>query len=220
MKFNLKPFILLSIILFFLYIFIAHFFSLSSVIYREGMQLNGVDVSGTEIPVNGSINENSLVLTKEPKKTINVGDLLLSSSGNSIKDESGNQISIESGKELTYSLSNTPSNVNLNTIENYIIFSLDTGVKKEDTSKQVPINGKIDNSLNLILTTTPNIEIKKGNLLLFSNGDKVKDSSNKEIYIASGNGLMYILTGSPSADYDLFNKKRDYIIDTTTTSSV
>lgn len=219
MKFNLKPFILLSIILFFLSIFIIHFFSMSSFIYREGMQLNGVDVSGTQIEINGSINENSLVLTIAPKKKIKVGDLLLNSAGNSIRDESGNQISIESGSDLTYSLSNTPSNVNLNTIENYIIFSIDTGVKPEDTSKQVAVNATIDASLNLILTTPANIEIKKGNLLLFGNGDRVKNASNKDIYINSGNGLMYTLTSSPRADYNLFNEKRDYMIDTTNSSA-
>jgi hypothetical protein len=82
----------------------------------------------------------------------------------------------------------------------------------------VPVNGKIDSSLNFVLTSTPNVDIKKGDALLFSNGDKVKDASDKPIYIDSANGLIYTLTSSPSVDYDLFNKTKDYIIDTATSS--
>jgi hypothetical protein len=218
MKFNSKSFILVSIILFFVSLFIVYFFSLSSDIYREGMQVNGADISGTEININGSINDTTLVLTKAPKMSINVGDLLLTHNGSSIKDESGNQISIESGSDLTYSLSNTATNVSFNTIENYIIFSIDTGIKKESVSKQVSVNGKIDSSLNFVLTSKPNVEIKKGNALLFSNGDKVKDASDNPIYIDSANGVIYTLTSSPNPDYDLFNKTKDYIIDNATSS--
>lgn len=220
MKFNLKPYILVCIVLFFFFIFIYHFFSLSSVIYREGMQLNGVDVSGTKIAVNGSINDSSLMLTNNPTTTINTGDLLMTSAGNPIKSVSGNPISVESGSGLAYALSETPIDVKFNTIENYIIFSIQSPEKKSDetSSKQVSVNGKIDMSLNFILTTKPNLDIQKGNTLLFSNGDKVKDVSNNVIRIASGNGLLYTLSGAPSQDYDLYNKTKDYIVDTTLSS--
>lgn len=219
MKFNLKFMFLLSSILFFAYVIIYNILSIPDVIYREGLKVDGVDVSGVEIHVTGSINENNLSLSEEPKMPIHPGDILLTKSGSIIKGASGNPITIDIASKTNFSLSETPENVSFKTVADYVIFSIEPGNKKtESISSDKTVNGKLDTSMNLILSSKPMIEIQSGNQLLFTNGDNVKDSSKKPIHIVKGSGLLYKLSGLADSKYDLYNKNADYMIDSSSSS--
>jgi hypothetical protein len=214
MKFNFKFIFLLFIILFFIYVIIHNYVSLPSVIYREGLEVNGVDISGIEIMINGSINDDRLTLSSEPKSLINTGDILLDRNGNIIKSISGDPITIEIGDGLTYYLSETPVNVIFKTRTDYIIFGLMNENRKTKIDEpQNNINGKLDTSMNLILSTKPNMDIQPGNVLLFNNGDNVYDISKNPIRIVSGSGLIYKLSSVADPEYDLYDKNTDYILD-------
>jgi hypothetical protein len=96
---------------------------------------------------------------------------------------------------------------------------VDNGNKKEEpVSTQININGKLDTLMNLILTNKSTSNIQPGSLLLFTNGDNVNDISKNPIYITSGSGIVYKLSGLADPEYDLYNKKSDYIIDLSSSS--
>jgi hypothetical protein len=220
MKFNSKHIFLLILILFFIWIIIRHLFSLPKVIYREGLQVNGRDVSGTQIPIQASINETSLTLLDKPQIAIRNGDILLTNNGNVIKSITGKPIIIEIGDGLTYSLSDTPTDVTFQKVMEYIIFSLDNGEKNEEkVSTQYNVNGKIDTNMNFVLNSSPEVDFAPGSFVLFGNGDNVKDNSNNPITIVSGSGALYALSRLPNPDYNLYDTPIDYIVEVQSSSS-
>lgn len=214
MKFNSKPIFLLCIILFFAWIFLSNFFSLPRAIYQEGLEINGSDVSGTQIPITASITDTNITLLDQPQTPIKSGDILLTNNGAVIKSISGNPISIGIGTGLTYSLSDTPTEITFKKLTEYIIFSLDDGEKKSETTvRQYNVNGKIDMSMNLVLSDKPGVDFNPGSKLLFSNGDNVKDNSKNPITIVSGSDSLYKLSGVANPEYNLYNKSIDYMVE-------
>lgn len=191
---QLNTIFLLFIILFFTILFMLFFLENNLLFYNywiiEGME----NSEYIDIPISGKINQN--ILTLDNPTCISQGSFLKNINNENILDISGERITITIGSIIklnSYQLSGyTITDISNSSQSIDMIISTKTPCPKQD----IPVLGSI-NGTTFSLSSAPNYTIYPGYLLFSSGGNKLKDSSDAEIIIISGENLTYIISGEP-----------------------
>lgn len=204
---------LLSILLFFIYLFGSYYFpiysfsSIGGYSFREGLSGN--------IPIHGKVYENRLILTTAT--ILSTGDILQTIDLKNILDISTNPVTIMTGSTIatsTYSLSGIvdPSGIVPYNID--ISMNINTANMPDQTPKQINITGIIpSNSPTLNVINVPSSTIKPNYLLLGSASNQLNDSSGNPISIKLGSYPTFTLSAVPNQDYITPDISMNYIIE-------
>lgn len=193
---------LLSIILFFLYLFASSF----SYGFREG--LNG------NIPISGKIYENTLILSTD--LILSTGDILQTSDLKNILDMSKNPVLISTGSTIAtsrYSLSGIVDPSGIVPYNKDISMNISSANMPNKTPMQIQINGIIPaNKDVLTVNNVPSSTIMPSYLLLGSASNQLNDSAGNPISIKSGSYPTFKLSAIPNQDYISPDISMNYII--------